>query len=285
MTYNDKDLFSSRERGQSLRVVLAGGMGHLGTSLARHFRSQGETVKVLSRRRAFANNDLVWWDGINLGSWVRELDGADVLINLSGRSVDCRYTAVHRWEILESRVQSTKVLGKAIRQLSSPPHVWLNLSTATIYRHALDRNMDESSGELGGEEPDVPSSWHFSVEVAKRWEEALWNSDTPGTRKVALRSAMVMSPAEGGAFDVLLGLVRLGLGGTVGNGKQFVSWIHEQDFVRAVEHSIAREHFSGCVNIASPNPLPNQEFMRGLRLAWGARFGLSAPRPILEIAA
>src|SRR5262249_11907222 len=193
---------------QGLRIILAGGSGHTGEILSRHFRSQGNTVRILSRRRGSADKGLVWWDGINLGTWVNELDGADVLINLSGKSVDCRYTAVHRWEIMESRVQSTQVLGKAIRQLNSPPRVWLNASTATIYRHSLDRDMDEYSGEIGGQEPDLPPSWRFSIEVARRWEEALWSSDTPATRKVALRTAIVMSPAKGSALDVFLRLVR-----------------------------------------------------------------------------
>ncbi len=283
MTQSDS-LSNSRHRPTNgLRIVLAGGSGHAGAVLLRHFRSQGNTVKVLSRRRDFVDKDFIWWDGINLGTWVSELSAADVLINLAGRSVDCRYTAVHRWEIMESRVRSTEVLGKAVQQLSDPPRVWLNASTATIYRHSLDRDMDECSGEVGGEERDVPPSWHFSVDVAKRWEEGFWNSDTPGTRKVALRSAIVMSPVEGSAFDVLLGLVRLGLGGTIGCGNQFVSWVHEEDFVRAIDHLIANEHISGFVNIASPKPLPNHEFMRALRAAWGTRIGLSAPRPILEI--
>ncbi len=268
-----------------LRIVLAGGSGHVGAILLRHFLSQGNAVKVLSRRRGLVDKDFVWWDGINLGSWANELNGADVLINLAGRSVDCRYTTVHRWEIMESRVRSTEVLAQALRQLSDPPRVWLNASTATIYRNSLDRDMDECSGEIGGKEPDVPASWHFSIEVAKRWEEALWCADTPGTRKLALRSAIVMSPAQASAFDILLGLVRLGLGGTVGSGKQFVSWVHESDFVRAVDYLIAKEHLSGCVNIASPAPLPNQEFMRELRAAWGTRFGLPSPRPVLELGA
>ena len=281
------DCFSNSRSGSAngLRIVLAGGSGHIGATLQRHFRSQGNAVRVLSRRRGLVDKDFTWWDGINLGAWANELNGADVLINLSGRSVDCRYTAVHRWEIMESRVRSTEVLGKTIQQLSDPPRVWLNASTATIYRHSFDRDMAEYSGEIGGEEPDVPRSWHFSIEVAKRWEEALWSSETPGTRKVAMRSAIMMSPTEGSAFDILLRLVRLGLGGTVGNGSQFVSWVHEADFVRAIDHLVANENISGHVNIASPIPLPNQEFMRELRAAWGTRVGLHAPRLILEIGA
>jgi len=275
----------SNHPAQGQRVVLAGGSGHVGDLLSHHFRAQGNAVRVLSRRRGSMDKDTVWWDGVNLGDWVSELNATDVLINLAGRSVDCRYTAVHRWEIMESRVQSTKLLGKAIRQLSDPPRVWLNASTATIYRHSLDRDMDELNGEIGGEEEGVPPSWHFSVEVAKRWEEALWSSETSGTRKLALRSAIVMSPVAGSAFDVLLRLVRLGLGGTVGSGRQYISWIHDVDFVNALDHLIANEHISGHVNITSPKPLPNEEFMRALRSACGTHFGFHAPTPILEIGA
>ena len=155
-----------------LRIVLAGGSGHVGRLLQRHLCSQGHTVRVLSRQRLADSSNVVWWDGRNLGAWVQELDGIDVLINLSGRSVDCRYTAVHRQEILESRVRSTQLLGEAIALVQNPPRLWLNASTATIYRHALDRNMDEVSGEIGGGELNAPRAWHFSIEVAKRWEEA-----------------------------------------------------------------------------------------------------------------
>jgi NAD dependent epimerase/dehydratase family enzyme len=159
----------------------------------------------------------------------------------------------------------------------------LNASTATIYRHALDRPMDEMTGELGGNEPGAPNTWKFSIEVAKAWEDAFFSTPTPRTRKVALRSAMTMSPDRGGVFDVLLGLVRRGLGGAIGPGSQFVSWIHETDFVRAIDFLIQREDFDGVVNLASPNPLPNRDFMRILREAWGIRFGLPSPRWVLEI--
>jgi len=265
------------------RIVLAGGSGHLGRLLRRHFCSQGRLVRVLSRRRDANDPNVVWWDGLNLGDWVRELDGADVLINLSGRSVDCRYTAVHRWEILESRVRSTQILGDAITRLEKPPRVWLNASTATIYRHEFVRDMNEISGEIAGAESNGSRSWNFSIEVAKRWEEAIWDCETPDTRKVALRSAMVMSPEGGGVFDVLLRLVRSGLGGAIGDGRQYVSWVHDADFIRAVDHILARKQLVGAVNIASPAPIPNSEFMRTLRNAWGTRFGLSAPLPLLEL--
>src|SRR5262249_7819785 len=152
-----------------------------------------------------------------------------------------------------------------------------NASTATIYRHAPDRAMNETDGELGGNEPGAPDTWRFSIEVAKAWEEAFFSGSTPRTRKVAVRSAMTFSPGRGGVFDVFLGLVRFGLGGRMGPGTQYVSWIHESDFVRAVELFIACESFAGVVNVASPNPVPNADFMRALRDAWGVRVGLPTP--------
>jgi len=283
MTQTSTSATEFRKLQRPLRIVLAGGSGHIGSLLRRHFSSQGHLVRVLSRRRDLADANVVWWDGLNLGEWVTELDGADVLINLSGRSVDCRYTALHRWEIMESRVRSTQVLGDAIARLEKAPRVWLNASTATIYRHEFVRDMNEISGTIGGAESNGSPSWNFSIEVAKRWEEALWACQTPATRKVALRSAIVMSPERGGAFDVLLRLVRFGLGGTIGDGRQYVSWVHDADFVRAVDHIISREQLTGAANRASPGPIPNSEFMGALRKAWGTRFGLSAPLPLLEL--
>ena len=266
-----------------MRFVLAGGSGHVGSVLERHFCSRGHAVTVLSRHSTSGSAKTVFWDGTSLNAWINELDGSDVLINLCGRSVNCRSTSANRREIMESRIVPTQILGEAIQRVKNPPRLWLNASTAAIYRHALDRPMDEITGEIGGTEPHVPRSWDFSVEVGKRWEEAFFAVDTPGTRRIALRSAVVMSPDRGSIFDVLLRLVRFGLGGTVGDGKQFVSWIDESDFVRAIDHLIAREHISGVVNVTSPTPIPNREFMQALRAAWGTRIGLPAPRPILEI--
>jgi len=228
---------------------------------------------------------MVAWDGVNLRSWVRELEKADVLINLSGRSVNCRYNSANRRKIMESRTQSTRVLGEAFNRLADPPRLWMNASTATIYRHALDRAMDEITGELGGNEPNAPSSWRFSIDVAKRWEECFFAANTPNTRKIALRSAMTMSPDRGGIFDVLLRLVRFGLGGASGSGKQFVSWIHGVDFVRAIDYLIATEGITGCVNVAAPGHLPNNEFMAALRHAWGRRVGLPSAKWMLETGA
>jgi uncharacterized protein len=174
----------------------------------------------------------VAWDGANLGDWVCELEKADVVINLTGRSVNCRYNDANRREILESRTNATRILGEAITRVAHPPSLQMNASTATIYRHALGRPMDEFTGKLGGNEPSAPSSWRFSIDVAKRWEETFFAASTPNTRKIALRSAMAKSPERGGIFDVLLRLVRFGLGGSARSGRQFVSWIHEVDFAR-----------------------------------------------------
>jgi uncharacterized protein (TIGR01777 family) len=266
-----------------MRIVLPGGSGQVGHILARHFHAHGHTVTVLSRNVMKASWRVVAWDGRTRGAWVEELEGSDVCINLTGRNVNCRYTDENRREIYESRVISTQLLNEVIGSLKMPPPVWLNASTATIYRHALDRPMDEFTGELGGGEPGAPDTWRFSIDVAKGWEEAFFATETPRTRKVALRSAMTFSPDSDGVFDVFLKLVRHGLGGTVGQGTQYVSWIHEVDFVRAVEFLIAEKSIAGAVNLAAPNPVPNREFMRVLREAWGTRVGLPAAEWMVEI--
>lgn len=268
-----------------LRIVLPGGNGQVGNILARHFHAQGHVVTVLARKAYAAPWRVAVWDGVTLGEWTRELEGSDVVVNLAGRNVNCRYTPEHRREIMDSRVISTRILGEAIGQLSAPPRVWLNSSTATIYRHAFDRPMDETTGEIGGNEPDAPQSWRFSIQVATAWEEAFFAASTPNTRKVALRSSVILSPDRGGIFDVLLRLVRFGLGGASGSGKQFVSWIHDADFAGAVDFLVQRGELSGAVNVASPKPLPNAQFMRELRKAWGARIGLPATEWMLEVGA
>ncbi len=266
-----------------MKIVIAGGSGQVGTVLARHFHQRGDNVTVLSRSLERAPWQTQLWDGKTLGSWLAALDGSDVLINLAGRSVNCRYNEQNRKAILDSRVQSTKVLHQALQKLVQPPPVWLNASTATIYRHALDRPMDETTGELGGGEPGAPDTWNFSIKVAKAWEEAFFSEETPGTRQVALRSAMTFSPDRDGVFDVFLKLVRHGMGGTNLPGTQFVSWIHDLDFIRAVEHLIATPSLSGTVNLASPHPLPNRDFLRILRKAWGTRVGLPTTQWMLEV--
>ena len=276
---------TEQKETKKLRIVIAGGNGHVGSLLARYFHERGHSVVVLARTTYLKPWREVAWDGEHLREWVRELEGADVVINLVGRSVNCRYNAANRREILESRVKSTRLLGIAIAKVKQPPRVWLNASTATIYRHALDRTMDENTGELGGHEADAPPEWKFSIEVATLWEEAFFAASTPRTRKVALRSALTLSPDRGGIFDTLLRLVRFGLGGAVGSGEQYVSWIHEEDFARALEFLIAHEEIEGAINVAAPEPMPNRDFMLALRRAWGARIGLPAKNWTLRIGA
>lgn len=268
-----------------MKVVIPGGSGQVGSVLARSLHQAGHDVLVLSRQPNRSPWRTVPWDGESLGPWVSELEGADAVINLAGQSVNCRYTQENRKLILDSRLKSTKVLGDAMAQAWKPPTVWLQASTATIYAHRFDAANDEATGIIGGSEPNAPDTWRFSIDVVTNWERAFNESPTPLTRKVLLRSAIVMSPSIGAPFDVLLRLVRFGLGGSIGNGKQFVSWIHEQDFVRAVLWLIEHRELDGPVNLAAPNPLTNAEFMSELRAAWGISFGLPASVWMLEMGA
>jgi hypothetical protein len=276
-----------RER---LRIVIPGGSGQIGGALARYFQARGHQVTVLTRSPFAAEWQTVHWDGVHEGQWTETLEGADVCINLTGRSINCRFTAKNREAILRSRVGSTRLLGRVIAGLAHPPRVWLNASAADIYRHATDRPMDEDTGEIGGAEMisprrRAPEKWDFPVRVALDWEAALFAAYTPDTRKVALRTTIVLGPERGGVFSMLLNLVRFSLGGTQGNGRQMVSWIHELDFVRAVEFLIDREDLDGPFNMAAPDALPNREFMALFREAVGMPNGFPAPAPLLELGA
>jgi uncharacterized protein len=268
-----------------MKLVIPGGSGQVGTILARAFHQDGHDVVILSRRPDTQPWRVIAWDGATLGDWLREIDGCDVVINLSGRSVNCRYTAAHREEILQSRRSSTRAIGQAIATAARKPRVWLQASTATIYAHRYDSPNDEHSGILGGGEPNAPDSWRFSIDVASAWERVFEEAVVDGTRKVALRSAMTLSPDRGGVFDALRRLAHHGLGGRAGDGRQFMSWIHYKDFVAAMRWLIDRDDIDGAVNVAAPNPLPNEEFMRLLREACGVRFGLPANKWMLEIGA
>jgi len=271
-----------------MKFVIAGGSGQLGSLLTRNLRRSGHDVSILTTRPVSGGSKTggpqwIHWDGESSGNWAASLESADVLINLAGRSVDCRYNRRNRQEIMDSRVLSTRVLGRAVAACKEPPRVWLQSSTATIYAHRYDAPNDEVTGILGGGEPNAPSTWTFSIEVARAWEAAATEVGLPNTRQVLMRSAMVMGPDAGGVFDTLLRLVRWGLGGRVGDGRQFMSWIHGDDFVRAILWLVEHEELSGAVNISSPNPLPQSEFMRALRWASGTRLGLPATRWMLEI--
>ncbi len=267
-----------------MKIVIPGGTGQVGAILVRAFRARGDDVVVVSRSNATAARHVAW-DGRTLGAWASELDGADVVVNLAGRSVNCRYTRENMKAMLDSRVESTRVVGEAIARSARPPRVWLQMSTATIYAHRFDAPNDEATGIIGGDEPGVPAYWKFSIDIAKAWEHEQAAAKTPHTRRVALRSSMIMSPDRDGIFDVLLGLVRSGLGGTIAGGVQYVSWLHELDFVKMTELLMARDDIDGAVNLAAPNPLPQREFMAALRAAWGARVGLPATRWMAEIGA
>jgi uncharacterized protein (TIGR01777 family) len=268
-----------------MKIVIAGGSGQVGNGLSRAFGAAGHEIVILSRGKSSGAARTVPWDGRTLGAWASEIDGSDAVINLAGRSVNCRYNAENRRQIVESRTESTRVVGEAIARSSRPPKVWLQAATATIYADRRDGPNDEATGIIHDRETEFPEPWTFSVGVARAWERACDEARTPRTRRVILRTSLVMNPEPGSVFDVLLGLVRRGLGGAQGDGGQFVSWIHHGDFARAAEFLIRREDISGPVNLASPNPVPNREFMAELRRAWGAPFGLPAPAPLLAIGA
>lgn len=262
---------------------MPGGSGHVGQSLRRHLEPLGWSFTILTRCPKGPNELL--WDGRSPGPWTKAIEGADVLINLAGRTVNCRYTQENLREMKESRTESTRVLGEAVAAATNPPKFWLQSSTATIYAHRQDAPNDERTGILGGDEPGAPYKWNASIDIAKAWEEELERAETPRTRKVAMRSAMTMSVDKGSVFDVLANLALKGLGGRMGSGRQYVSWVHEDDFARAVRFLAEQDDLSGPVNICSPNPLSNEQFMKILREAVGAKFGPPLPAWALEIGA
>lgn len=265
------------------KIILAGGSGFIGQALINHWKDRPVEVVVLSRKAYTAHDRVryVVWDGETSGTWVTELDGADVLINLAGKSVDCRYTEHNKHLILRSRIDSTTVLGEAIRRANNPPRLWINSASATIYRHAPDRQMDELTGDLNDNQP----SHKFSMDVCKAWEHAFWAADVPDSvRKVALRMAIVLG-REGGVLPVLKRLTRLGLGGTMGRGDQFMSWLHERDLTRMIDFIIENDRIEGTYNGSAPNPIRNRDFMALIRRALGVPIGLPATEWMLEIGA
>lgn len=259
------------------KMVIAGGSGFLGNALIEYFLPKNYEIVVLSRSNKETGNDAlryVEWDAKTLDIWMTELEGIEVLINLTGKSVDCRYNEKNKAEILNSRVQSTEVLGKAIQACAVPPKVWMNSSTATIYKHSLDIEMTEANGTIGDD---------FSMNVAKSWEKAFHECNTPKTAKIVLRTSIVLGK-NGGAFIPLKSLTKLGLGGTQGNGNQKVSWIHEYDFCRAVEFLLEKNKL-GTFNVTSPNPIPNRQFMKTLRSVLKISVGIFQPKWLLKLGA
>ena len=255
------------------KIILAGGNGYLGGVLARFYKDLAEEVIILSRKLAPRDENVttLLWDGKSKGDWVNSLNGADLLVNLCGKNVNCKYTEKNRKEIFSSRLVPTTLLGEVIAKLESPPALWINITSATIYRHAEDRPQDEENGDIG---------YGFSVEVCQKWEETFFNTITPRTRKIALRMGIVLGNKDG-AFPRLLNLVNFGLGGRQGDGEQYVSWIHEQDAARCTQWLMEHKELSGVINCTAPGPVKNTELMRVIRKARGIPFGLNAPAWLL----
>lgn len=264
------------------RVLIFGGTGHMGAAIKRHLDPAEYKITVVTRNPKSA--DEIQWDARTLGPWVDALDGAEVVMNLAGRRVHCRYNEANKKEMMDSRILSTRILGEAISQCPNPPKVWLQASTATLYAHTFGPANDDVTGVMAGSEPDAPAEWKYSIEIGTKWEEALNQAVTPNTRKVAMRTAIMMGIDKESALDVFSGLTRKGLGGRLASGKQWVSWVHELDMVRAIQFLIESD-LEGPVNIASPNPLPQAEFAKELRQAWGIPFGLPATPWMIAIGA
>ena len=256
------------------KLIIAAGTGFLGEVLINHFKVKFSEIVILTRGKSQKIDGIKYvnWNAKTFSGWETELENAEVLINLAGKSVDCRYTEKNKKEILLSRIQSTKILNKAILNCKNPPKHWLNSSTATIYRFSLDKQMDEINGEIGND---------FSMNVAQSWEKAFFKIDTPKTLKTALRTSIVLGK-NGGAFIPLKTLAKIGLGGKQGKGNQFISWIHEDDFANAIDFIIQNE-MVGVVNIVSPEPISNAEFMKKLQNAVGIPFGIPISTFLLNI--
>lgn len=250
------------------KIVLAGGTGFIGQYLEKKYTNLDYEVIIISRQP----QHIAWTDHKGI---MDALENAELVVNLAGKSVNCRYNEKNKIEILQSRTETTNILGAAILACANPPELWINSSTATIYRHAEDRPMSEASGEIGS---------GFSVEVANAWEQALFTFQLPNTRQIALRIAIVLGE-EGGVMEPYINLVRLGLGGSQGSGKQKFSWIHIDDLYDIIHFLQKKKELSGVFNCSSPQPVSNEEFMRHLRHAMKRKIGLPAPKWMLEMGA
>jgi len=270
-------------------ILLAGGSGFIGQALAARWGKDNRVI-ILSRQDSHAANNRYGrprltardgyvityrhWDGRRQGDWTSALEGCDLVVNLAGRSVNCRYTARNRREIFDSRTNATEAIGAAIRHSTMPPKLWINITSATIYRHAEDHAQDERTGELGE---------GFSVEVCKKWESCLFSQRTPFTRKIALRTAIALG--DGGVMEPYLRLVRLGLGGRQGNGRQRFSWVHVEDIAGAIEWLFDRPELEGVYNMSAPGSTSNAFFMETLRRLTRTPIGLPAPAWLLRLGA
>jgi uncharacterized protein len=258
------------------KLVITAGTGFLGQVLVNHFATIFEEIIILTRGKSEIKNNIkyVHWDAKTLTGWENELENATALINLAGKSVDCRYTPENKKEILDSRVDSTAILNEAVLGCKNAPKHWLNSSTSTIYRFSLDKQMTEETGEIGDD---------FSMNVAKIWEKTFFEVQTKRTLKTALRTSIVLGK-NGGAFVPLKALANIGFGGKQGKGNQYISWIHEKDFASAIEYIIQKE-MTGIVNIVSPKPISNQNFMQKLRKTLHMPIAIPIPEVLLKIGA
>ncbi|HLU21747.1 MAG TPA: TIGR01777 family oxidoreductase [Bacillaceae bacterium] len=250
------------------KIVIAGGTGFIGKYFENKFKTLGYEVKIISRQ-----SPNISWD--NKHEIVDALENAEMLINLAGKSVNCRYNDKNKAEILNSRIKTTKILGNALSECKNPPSLWINSSTATIYRHAEDRAMTEMEGEIGS---------GFSVDVAKQWEQTFFSFTLPKTRQVALRISIVLG-GSGGVMTPYKYLVKFGLGGKQGSGEQMFSWIHVEDLYNILLFIKDREDMNGVINCSTPNPVTNETLMKELRTAFNRKFGLPAAKWMLELGA
>ncbi|MCD0473566.1 TIGR01777 family oxidoreductase [Flavobacterium sp. EDS] len=258
------------------KLIIAAGTGFLGQVLVNHFKNKFEEIVILTRGKSQTIDAIKYvnWNAKTFSGWENELEGATALINLAGKSVDCRYTKENKREILLSRIESTRILNKAILNCVTPPKHWLNSSTATIYRFSLDKEMDETTGEIGND---------FSINVALSWEKAFFKTETPNTLKTALRTSIVLGK-KGGALIPLKTLAKIGFGGKQGKGNQFISWIHEDDFANAIDFILQKEMI-GIVNLVSPKPIRDADFMKKLQRSIGFPFGIPLNTFLLKIGA
>ncbi len=258
-----------------MKIAIAGGTGFIGQVLMRYLHENYEFV-ILTRgkNREEGRVRYVHWDAETLGDWKSELEGTDALINLNGKSVNCRYNDKNKKLIVDTRVNATRVLGEALKQLSNPPQVWINASSATIYEYEYQTPNNEYNHSIGK---------GFSVEVCKQWEQAFNDAEVPGVRKVVTRITIVMG--NGSAFKMISNLAKFGLGGTQGPGNQMVSWIHEKDYARLIEFIIKNDKVSGVVNAAAPNPVTNKEFMKAVRKSVKAPFGIPQASWMIKLGA
>lgn len=267
-----------------MKIVIPGGSGHVGSYLVQHFQKQKQDVTILTRNKN-KKPPFVFWDGKTLGEWQKCIDGSDVVINLAGRLVNCLPSKKNLKERRDSRIDSTRVIGEAISQSQKPPKLWIQMSTATIYDHSFGPPHDENSDRIGKNQDRYPYVWRHSTSIAIHWEKTLFSFKTPLTRKVAVRLAFVISPKKKGYFDILRSLAKRGMGGPVAGGKQYVSWIHYIDFIRAIECIISHKEISGIINVGSPHPLPQKELMSKLRSVCGINFCFPITKWMSEIGA